>query len=116
MQKQIALFALVVILGVSALLYPVIDHAMQPPTPTPNALRRAAIAEMTVTAEARRRATPTPIPLTSVPGARNEGAINCYLASGESWTPMQYHAANDGNVYVMVRTASGCYGWMVDPD
>jgi hypothetical protein len=60
------------------------------------------------------RSAPTPIPLTSVPGARNEEAINCYLAVGERWTPLQYHPTGHG-VYVLVRTAGGCYGWMRDP-
>jgi hypothetical protein len=60
------------------------------------------------------RSAPTPIPLTSIPGARGEGAINCYLAVGERWTPLQYHPTGYG-VYVRVRSASGCYGWMRDP-
>lgn len=116
MKQQIALGALIVIFGAAALLYPVIDHMTQPPTPTPDALRRAAIAEQTATAEARRRATPTPIPLTTIPGARGEEAINCRLLPGETWTPIKYLAAADGKLYVMARTAGGCHGWMVDPN
>lgn len=114
MKQQIALGALIVIFGAAALLYPVVNHMTQPPTPTPWRTK-GAIAEQTVTAEARRRATPTPIPLTTIPGASNEGAINCRLLPGETWTPIKYLAAADGKLYVMARTARGCYGWMVDP-
>lgn len=112
MQKQIALFALVVILGVTAVLYPVIAPTLQPPTPTPWRTK-AAIAEQTATAEARRHATPTPRALTTFPGGRG---VNCRLAPGETWTPIRYMVHDDGQVYVLARTASDCYGWMVDPD
>ncbi|MCB0025636.1 MAG: hypothetical protein M9936_20415 [Caldilinea sp.] len=64
--------------------------------------------------------TPTPRPVTTLPGAErhlpdNQAVLNCYLDYGESWTPLKY-ATFDGRTYVMIRTTSGCHGWIPDPN
>lgn len=62
--------------------------------------------------------TATPQPVTTIPGAEhqartNPAVVNCYLKPGEAWTPLQY-IAHAGRVYVQIRTAGNCYGWIED--
>jgi len=78
-------------------------HSTHQPAPRPTAVIRA---------------TPTPQPVTTLPGAErflpeNQAVLNCYLPYGENWSPLKY-ATFDGRPYVMIRTASDCYGWIPD--
>mgnify|MGYP003379584664 CR=1 FL=1 len=119
MSKRTIITLLLVVLIISgvfvAALSTIPPTSFFPPTPTTPTVWRTkdAMTETAATAEARKQ--PTPIWLTTLPGpARTEGMINCELGRTETWTPLRY-ATYDGVMYVMVRSASGCYGWMRDP-